>query len=390
MLLKNKLWVFLAGFLALSACKKENNQNASGQMNALTVNAVKVSPEDIPLSFEYPARVQGSKEVEVRARVGGILLKRNYIEGTQVNAGDVLFEIDPAQYKVALEKAKAQLLQNQAQLQSSQSNWKRISTLFKQRVVSEKSRDDAKASLDSAMAAVQMAQAQVDEAQLNLDYTLVTAPVSGLTSLETQSEGSLISASGSESLLTNITQTDPVYVLFSAAESEIYSLTNMSEKGLIRVPHKGKDIRAKVKFTNGDTYSQTGDINFINPTVNENTGTIKLRAVFPNPDGGLRPGQFVRLVMEGMIRIDALVVPQEAVMQGSTGSFVYKVNDKGLVEIVNVQTGLSTKNGEWIIDEGLKPGDIVVTSDIMKLRTGMPVKTKLVNEAPAEDAGVDE
>lgn len=390
MLLNKKLWILIAGVLAVSACKKENNQNANGGMGELTVNAIKLEPENIPLSFEYPARAQGSKEVQVRARVGGILLSRNYVEGSKVNAGDLLFEIDPAQFKVALDQAKAQLAQNEAKLQSAQSDWKRISTLFEQRVVSEKSKDDSRATLDSAKAAVQMAQAQVDEAQLNLDYTKVTAPVSGITSLETQSEGSLISASGEDSLLTNITQVDPMYVIFSASEGEISSLTSMTERGLITNPNNGRDIKAKVKFANDSTYAYEGDINFINPTINETTGTIKLRAVFPNPTGRLKSGQFLRLVMEGMIRINALVVPQEAVMQGANSSFVYKINDKGIVEIVNVQTGLSTMDGGWIIDEGLKSGDVVVVSDLMKIRAGMPVKAKLINEAPAKGAGAVE
>lgn len=382
-----KILVLIAGCLALSACKKEKTQTARSP--ELTVNAIRLKAQDIPLSFEYPARAQGAKEVEVRARVGGILLKRNYTEGTRVNAGDVLFEIDPAQYKVALSKAKAQLAQSKAQLLSAQQDWNRISTLFKQRIVSEKSKDDAKSALDSAQAAVQMAQAQVDEAQLNLDYTLVTAPVSGITSLETQSEGSLISASGNESLLTHITQIDPIYVIFSASESEIYSLTSMSEKGLIKTPYTGGDIKAKVKFTSGDIYARPGDINFINPTIDESTGTIKLRAVFPNPQGRIKPGQFVRLVMEGLIRLNAIVVPQEAVMQGAKGSFVYKVNDKGIVEVADITTGLSTSDGGWIVDEGLAPGDVVITSGIMKVRTGMPVKTNIVDEQPAAEAGED-
>lgn len=385
MLHKKFLLVFI-GLLSLNACKEAKNDNAATPRE-MTVKAMRVTPQDIPLSFEYPARAQGSKEVQVRARVGGILLKRNYIEGSRVKAGDVLFEIDPAQYQVALEKAKAQLAQNKAQLLSAQQDWARISQLFKQRVVSEKSKDDSKATLDAAQAAVQMAQAQVDEAQLNLDYTKVTAPVSGITSLETQSEGSLISATGNDSLLTNITQIDPIYVIFSASESEIYSLTNMSEKGQIKTPYNGGEIKAKLKYSSGDTYSHEGDINFINPSIDETTGTIKLRAVFPNPEGRLKPGQFVRLVMEGLIRMNALVVPQEAVMQGATGPFVYTLNEQGLVETKNIQTGLSTSDGGWIVDAGLNSGDIVITSGLLKIRNGMPVKAEIATEEVASSAG---
>ena len=390
------------GILALAACKKNDTENTQA-IQALPVAAIKVTPQTIPLSFEYPARAVGSKEVQVRARVGGILQKRNYIEGSKVQAGDVLFEIDPAQFEVALSKAKAQLAQSKAQLQSAKQDWSRISKLYSQKVVSEKSKDDAKASLDSAEAAVQMAQAQVDEAELNLSYTKVTAPVAGLTSMETQSEGSLISATGSDSLLTNITQTDPIYVMFSTSEGEIASLMTMGSKGLIRAEEgdcvsefdesgnrkKCREIKAKVKFSSGDVYSEAGDINFINPTVDEKTGTLQLRAVFPNPKDKIKPGQFVRLVMEGIVRLNALVVPQEAIMQGANSSFVYIVNDKGVAQAVNVITGLSTQDGGWIIDSGLKSGDVVISSYLMMVRPGLQVKANISGEQ-ATTAGVVE
>ena len=161
----------------------------------------------------------------------------------------------------------------------------------------------------------------------------------------------------------------------------------MSEKGQIRTPYNGGEIKAKLKYSSGDIYAHEGDINFINPSIDETTGTIKLRAVFPNPEGRLRPGQFLRLIMEGLTRIDALVVPQEAVMQGASGSFVYVVNDKGLVETRNIQTGLTTSDGGWIVDEGLNPGDVVITSGLLKIRNGIPVKTQIAEEKAAASAG---
>lgn len=389
MFFRKSILAGLTGLLLISACKNEDNKNAS-QAQSMTVKAVRVEPHNVPLSFEYAARAQGSKETQVRARVGGILLKRNYTEGATVKAGDVLFEIDTAPYKVALAQAKAQLAQSRAQLKSAQNDWDRISTLFKQHVVSEKSRDDSLAALDTAKASVQAAQAQVDQAQLNLDYTTVTAPISGVTSMEAQSEGSLISATGESSLLTNITQVDPIYVIFSASESEILSLTAMTDKGLISNPLNGKDIIARVKFGNDLFYPLTGKINFINPTIDESTGTIKLRAVFPNPEGRLRPGQFLRLVMEGLVRQNAIVVPEEAVMQGANGAFVYRVSDRGTIETVNVKTGFTTKDQGWIIDEGLHAGDVVVISDLMKLRQGIPVKADIVTQKTPADALDDE
>ena len=315
-----------------------------------------------------------------RSRVGGILLKRNYVEGSTVKEGDVLFEIDPEPFKVALEQAKASLAQNKAQLKAAQTQWARISKLFEQRVVSEKSRDDALASLDSLRASTQLAQAQVDKAKLDLGYTTVKAPISGVTSMEVQSEGSLIAATDNSSLLTTITQLDPMYVIFSASENEILSLTNMVDRGLITNPENTHDIKAKVRFGDDTLYTEEGQINFINPSIDESTGTIKLRAVFPNPKGRLRPGQFLRLFMEGMTRVNALVVPQEAVIQGANSAYVYRISPQGTVESVNVQTGLTTEDGGWIIDSGLNPGDVVITSGVMKIRPGMSVTAVIAGE----------
>ncbi len=371
-----KMYFLACLALLLNACNDENPSQQT-QMGVQDVEAVRVSPENIPLSFEYAARAQGSTETEVRARVGGILLKRNYTEGSRVEEGTVLFQIDPEPFKVTLNQAKAKLAQTKAQLQAAESQWKRIEKLFVQKVVSEKSRDDAKANLDALRASAQLAQAEVDSAQLNLDYTTVKAPISGVTSLEAQSEGSLIAVNG---LLTNITQLDPIYVIFSATENEIASLTDMVDRGLVLTPNSKKDIRAKLKLGNDSFYPEEGEINFITPNIDESTGTVKLRAVFPNAEGRLRPGQFLRLVMEGLVRKDALVLPQSAVMQNPSGSYVYRVDKEGKVESVMVKTGLSTPNGDWIIDEGLKPGDVVLTSGLLKLRPGMPVNPVL---APA-------
>lgn len=368
MLSKNKLLIISIALLSLSGCK-DDKEPKSAQSQVPVVEAIRAEPENVPLSFEYAARAQGSKETEIRARVGGILLKRNYVEGSSVKEGDVLFQIDPEPFEVQLLQAKAKLSQNQANLKAAETQWVRISKLFKERIVSEKSRDEARANLDSLQATTDLAAAEVRSAQLNLDYTTVRAPISGVTSMETQSEGSLIAVNAP---LTTITQLNPIYIIFSASENEIFKLGSMIERGLVFNPKDTKSIVAKVKYGNGTIYNYDGDINFVNPSIDEKTGTLKLRAVFPNPENKLMPGQFVRLLLEGIMRKDAIVVPQEAIVQSATGSVVYRINKQGIVEAAPVELGLKTPNGDWIIDEGLKAGDIVIVNGIMKVRPGSP------------------
>lgn len=383
MTMRNTGLVLTAVVLFLSACKDEQKQAAQ---NIPTVEAIRVSPQNIPLHLEYSARTQGSKETAVRARVSGILLKRNYVEGARVNEGDVLFEIDHEPYKVALAQAEAKLAQTKAQLTAAESQWKRISQLFNERIVSEKSRDEAKANLDSLKASLELAQAEVDSAQLNLNYTTVTAPIAGMTSMETVSEGSLIAENDQ---LTSITQLDPIYVIFSASENELFKLGSMVEKGLIvntstSNSSKKRKIAAQVRYNNGQLYPLDGEIDFINPSIDETTGTLKLRAKFPNPDKKLIPGQFVRLSMGNIVRKDAIVVPQEAVMQGAKGAFVYRLSPQNMVESVVVETGVQTEDGKWIIDEGLKTGDLVITNGLMKVRPGAPAQAVIKEQAAAE------
>ncbi len=386
----NYLMFSAVALFLLSGCKDEKQPEIT---TVPTVEAVRVSPQNVPLDLEYSARTLGSKETAVRARVSGILIKRNYVEGTQVNEGDVLFEIDHEPYRVVLEQAKAKLAQSKAQLTAAEAQWKRVSKLFEERIVSEKSRDDAKANLDALRAAVKLAQAEVDSAQLNLDYTTVTAPIAGITSMETVSEGSLVAVNDQ---LTTITQLDPMYVLFSASENELFKLASMVEKGLIvntsNFSSEGsRKITARVHYNNGALYPEEGEIDFINPSIDETTGTLRLRATFPNKDKRLIPGQFVRLSIGNIVRKDAIVIPQEAVMQGAKGAFVYRLSSQNMVESVPVETGAQIGDGYWIIDEGLKDGDVVITNGLMKVRTGSPAQATISVQQPvAENAATDE
>lgn len=332
----------------------------------VTVMDVKAGTQ--PLSYQYAARITAFRQVEVRARVGGILLKRNFVEGAEVKAGDTLFTLDPATYQAALNQSKAQLQQAQAQLNQTQREEKRTGSLFDQKVGSEKSRDDAISARESAEAAVAAAAAQVQTAQLNLDYTSVTAPVEGITSLEQVSEGSLISANG---LLTSIAQLDPVYVNFSFSDIEAAEVRKLVD--LKKAKGEAPKLSVKISFGDGTTYDHAGVVDFTASTIDVLTGTLQARAVVDNPERRLLPGQFVRATVTGVSLDNAIAIPEVALMQSPQGQFVYTVDKDGKAH-VNPLT-LGQKIGDtWLVLKGLEVGDKLITEGLMKVRPGQPVQ----------------
>lgn len=335
------------------------------------VTAIEVKAGKVPLSFEYAARVEASREVQVRAQVGGILLKRDFVEGAQVKAGDVLFEIDPKRYEADLAKSRAQLQQAHAQLAQATRDAERYTRLAATGSGTDKARDDALSAKDLATAAVAMAEADVSVAALNLGYTKVRAPISGVTSLEQVPEGSLIGTSGDAGLLTRITQRDPVHVIFSVSESEIAASRALLEAQGVwdRV---GEVLSVDLVFGDGSKYPQTGTIDFASAGLDPETGTLRLRAVVANPEGRLLPGQFLRAIVKGIVLDNAVVVPSTAVSQGPRGQFVYTVNSEGKAELRPVELGRQVADG-WVVNSGLKPGDRLITEGIIKVRPGAPV-----------------
>jgi membrane fusion protein (multidrug efflux system) len=334
------------------------------------VTVAEVQTKAVPVTYEYAARVSAYREVQVRARVGGILLKRNFTEGAQVKAGQVLFEIDPAPFEAELARTKAQLQQAQAQLNQANRDAERALQLFARGVGSEKSRDDAIAAKELGAAAVAAAEAQVRTAQLNLDYTKVKAPVGGITSLEQVPEGSLVST-GTDSLLTSITQLDPVYVNFSFSDREGAEIRRLLASQQSK-ESPTKDLKVKITFGDGEVYDQEGMIDFTSSSIDTQTGTLQARAIVKNPNQRLVPGQFVRATVTGLTLDDAIVVPEAAVMQGPQGQFVYTVNSTGNAEIRPVELSRQIESG-WIISSGLRAGDKLVTEGVIKVRPGAPV-----------------
>lgn len=335
------------------------------------VTIVEVEAKQVPVTYDYAARVSAYREVQVRARVGGILLQRNFTEGAQVKAGQVLFEIDPAPFEAELARAKAQLQQAQAQHNQALREAERALQLFAKGVGSEKARDDAIAAKELGAAAVAAAEAQIRTAQLNLDYTQVKAPIGGITRLEQVPEGSLIGTTGDSGLLTSITQLDPVYVNFAFADREGAEIRRLLAAGKSK-GSQPEDLKVKIIFGDGEVYGQEGTIDFTSSSIDMETGTLQARAIVKNPDQRLVPGQFVRATVTGITLDNAIVVPEAAVMQGPQGQFVYAVNGSGTAEVRPVELSRQIASG-WIVSSGLRAGDKIVSEGVIKVRPGAPV-----------------
>jgi len=377
-----RLLLLASASLALGACQRNSEADAAKQAQAappaVPVHVVRVEPRSVPIQFEVVGQVEGSKEVEVRARVSGTLQKQDYREGDPVKAGQLLFEIDPATFEIAVANARAQLAQNQARLAQARRDEARLKPLAADRAVSQKEYDDALAQLQAAEAAVQQSTASVRDAELNLSYTKVTAPVPGISGRAQHSIGSLITTDANGSLLTTINQVTPVWVRFSLAPTD-----------LAKVPggHISRATPADVTLVLGDgsVYPQKGRLNFAATAIDPNLGTQQLRAEFDNPREVLLPGQFVRVRITAGQRDNVFLVPQEAVVQTEKTRLVFVVGPDGKAQARPVVPG-EWFGREWAILQGLNAGDQVIADNLLKVRPGAPVTILAGVPAPAAGA----
>lgn len=362
----------------LTGCEQGGaNTPATGQAAAgVPAKVLEVAPQRVPIVLEAVGQVQGSKEVEVRARVSGILLKRLYNEGDFVRAGSSLFQIDPVPYQIALAQANAQIAQERARQEQTGREAIRLKALAEERAISQKEFDDAISAQKMSNATLQAAEATLHQAELNLSYTLVTAPVSGIAGRIARSEGSLVTAGQDSSLLTTMNQVDPIWIRFSLSESDLAKLPG---KRFDRI----KSAEVRLILPDGSPYPLKGRLNFAATQIDPRLATQELRAEFGNPRVQLLPGQFVRVRVVAGERDNVFLVPQTAVIQTEKTFLVFTLDKENKAAARPVEVG-DWVGSDWMILSGLKPGDRVVLDNLLKLRPGATVSP----QAPAESKAV--
>lgn len=369
---KNALVIAMTS-LVLVACSKE--QPAPPPPMAMPVSVIDMQPTSVPISAEAVAQTEGAKEVEIRPRVGGILLKRLYEEGSAIKAGQPMFLIDPVPYQIALAQARAQLAAQKARIDQTKREETRLQGLLATQSISQREYDTSVTDSATAKATMQQAEASVREAELNLSYTTVTAPVNGVSGRFQFSEGALVAAN--TSLLTTLVQLSPIWVRFSLSDSELAQLGgHLSEANVKNVT---------LTLPDGTEYKQKGKLNFAASQIDPTLGTQQLRATFENADQKLLPGQFVRARVTTGERDGVFVVPQVAVMNSDLGRFVYVVNEKNEATVRPITAG-GWVGKDWIVLSGLNAGDKVIVDNIIKLRPGATVSPHAPGEMPAAPA----
>ncbi len=376
----------LISMFAITGCK----QNTSGGPPASSppeVGIVAITTAPITLTMELSGRTSPYMIAEVRPQVGGIIQKRLFTEGTDVKAGQVLYQIDPATYQAAYANAKAALARAEANLIPIRLKAERFRELVAINAVSRQDYDDASSMLKQAEAEVAANQAVVEAARINLDYTSVKAPISGRIGRSTVTDGALVTASQAEPMAT-IQQLDPVYVDVTQSSAELLRLKRNLANGEITGKDAGK-AKVKLLLEDGSSYPQEGTLKFSEVTVDQSTGSVTLRALFPNPNQLLLPGMFVRGIVQEGVSEQAILVPQRGVSRNPKGEALVMVvgaEEKVEPRVIKVSR---TVGDNWLVTEGLKAGDRVILEGIQKARPGTPVKAVPFSSKPdAPPAGI--
>lgn len=385
-LLQNTILVSTTALL-LMACS-DDNQDEQPAPPPPEVAVITVSPQPVPQIVELPGRVQAVRIAEIRARVGGIIQKRLYEEGTEVQVGTPLFQIDPREMSAALKASKAALERAEATATNAAQDVRRYKGLVAKQAISQQEYDTAQATLRTARADVSQAEANVQSAELNLEYTRVVSPIEGRAGRAQVTEGALVNANEG-TLLTTVEQFDPVYVNFSQSSSDLLEIRARLASGELELPEKGR-VEVRLILENGSEYQHPGYIDFYAMSIDESTGTVGVRAEFPNPDKLLLPGQFVRARVNAGMRPNGVLIPQRAVMVSDRGARVMLVTGDDKVASRDVELG-ELQGNAWFIRKGLQAGDVVIVEGGGSVRDDAPVRTipfeRKEEQAPAAPNG---
>lgn len=374
--------LILSGSVALTACDGKNDQQTT-QQQPPEVGVVTLKSEPLKITTELPGRTSAYRVAEVRPQVSGIILKRNFVEGSDIKAGESLYQIDPATYQASYDSAKGDLAQAQANARVSQLTLNRYKALLGTKYISQQDYDTAVGTAAQNAAAVKVAQASVETARINLAYTKVTSPISGRIGKSSVTEGALVQNAQTTALAT-VQQLDPMYVDVTQSSDEFMRLRAELESGQL----KQVDGKASVTLLmqDGSESSQKGTLEFSDVTVDETTGSITLRAIVPNPQHSLLPGMFVRTRLEEGTNPNALLVPQQAVTRTPTGQatvMVVGADNKVSVRDVNASQAIGDK---WLVTSGLKSGERVISVGLQRASPGATVTPQ---EVSAEQKSAD-
>lgn len=363
--------LMLSGSLALTGCDDKQDQQGGQQMPEVGVVTLKTEP--LQITTELPGRTVAYRIAEVRPQVSGIILKRNFVEGSDIEAGVSLYQIDPATYQATYDSAKGDLAKAQAAANIAELTVKRYQKLLGTQYISKQEYDQALADAQQATAAVVAAKAAVETARINLAYTKVTSPISGRIGKSSVTEGALVQ-NGQASALATVQQLDPIYVDVTQSSNDFLRLKQELANGSL----KQENGKAKVDLVTSDgiKFPQSGTLEFSDVTVDQTTGSITLRAIFPNPDHTLLPGMFVRARLQEGTKPTALLVPQQGVTRTPRGdATVLVVGAENKVETRQIVASQAIGD-KWLVTDGLKAGDRVVVSGLQKVRPGAQVKVQ--------------
>lgn len=374
--LQKTVIAFTLSTFVMACSKQEQASAAPADAPAMPVNVMSVQATSVPISTQAVAQTEGAKEVEIRPRVGGILLKKLFEEGAPIKAGQPMFLIDPVPFKIAVDQARAQVEQQRARITQTQREASRLKGLLETQSISQREYDNAVSDAAVTSASLMQYEAMLREAELNLSYTTVTAPSSGIAGRFLFSEGALVAAN--TSLLTTVVQVSPIWVRFSLSESELALL------GGHLTPQRVQKIG--LVLSDASEYSEAGKLNYSASEIDPLLGTQQLRAEFVNADRKLLPGQFVKAKITTGTRDGVFLVPQTAVLTGDQGKFVYvaekDASGKVVAGVHPIQEG-GWEGQQWVVLSGLKAGDQVIVDNLIKVRPGAAVKPVLAGMQPA-------